>query len=365
MTKKQVARVIAFGLVVCVILCLLCDLFELRNNSNIDKRFTTFRELNEDTVDAVVIGTSGIDRYWIAAKAYEEYGMTTYALASDAMPTWLFTNVIDEIYTYQNPKLIVVDLRAYGQSNTVEDSLDSRARRVLDAMDFYSINRLKTAIDTTRVMNETFPERDKFDISYVLPYVKYHSMWADDDYSIENSWGNKEHDYLGFYMDKKLGMDSVEQEKVVYNHDIYEALDPLAESSLYDLFDYAEEKGIELLFVDTPQFKTEKEMGRANTAMKILEEEGYNYINYNETDEEGNFLYDLNIDPKTDYYNEGHTNYYGAEKFTTVFAKYLNENYDLADRREDPSVQEQWDGVYWKITERIFQWEEAKKGDKK
>ena len=364
MTKKQVIRMICFGLVVCFFLCILCDLFELKNSSNYDKRFTTYRKLNEDTIDVAMIGTSGIDRYWIAPKAYEEYGMTTYTLTADAMPTWLYTNILDEVFTYQNPKLIVVDLRSFGQTNTEEDSMDARGRRVLDSMNFYSLNRVKTAFDVMEFMHENFEDKPRFDISYLLPYIKYHTMWSEDDYTIEHNWGNKEHEYLSFYMSKTLSMQVDERENVVYDSEIYKELDPIAEKSFYDLLDYAESKGVELLFVDTPQFKNETEMGRANTLIKMLEENGIKYINYCETDEEGNFLYDLNLDPKTDFYNAGHTNYYGAEKFTDVFAKYLNENYELADHREDPVVQEQWDGVYWKLTEKIANWEESLKGDK-
>ena len=364
MTKKQVIRMIGFGLVVCFFLCILCDLFELKNSSNYDKRFTTFRNLNEDTVDAVIIGTSGTDRYWITPKGYEDYGMTTYVLASDEMPSWLFRNVIDDIYAYQNPELIIIDLRVFAQDNTDEERLDTRVRRLLDSMNFYSVTRFQTAFEAMRVMHETFPERDRFDISFLLSYVKYHTMWSEDDYTLKKHWGNREHEYLGFYMDKELGLDVVEQDKVVYDKELYKELDPLAESSLYDLIEYAKVNNVELLFLDTPQFKDETEIGRANTVIKILEENNINYINYSETDEEGNFLYDLNLDEKTDFYNEGHVNYYGAEKFTTVFGKYLDENYDLEDRRNDPAVQEQWDGVYWKLTEKIYQWEEARKGDK-
>lgn len=47
MTKKQVFRCIAFVLVVGMMLVVLCDLFELNNTSNYDKRYTTFRKLEK------------------------------------------------------------------------------------------------------------------------------------------------------------------------------------------------------------------------------------------------------------------------------------------------------------------------------
>lgn len=358
MTKKEFGRCIAFILVVCVILCLLCSLFKQQSSRYIEKRFTTYRKLNEDTVDAVWIGTSGVDRYWLAPKAYEEHGITLFTLASDAMPTWLFTNVIEEAYAHQNPELIIVDMRAYGQSNTKASTMDVRARRVLDAMDFFSSNRIKTAFRTMEVIHETFEEEPRFELSYLLPYIKYHTMWQEEGYSVANHLDNTGDAYLGFFMNASASVKRSAMEKVVHDAERYEALDPVAENSLYDLLDYAKTNNIELLFVDTPHFKAEKEMGRSNALVKILKEEGANYINFCETDAEGNFVNGLTLDPEADFYNAGHVNFYGAEKFTETFAAYLDEHYDLPDRRNDAAVQEEWDGIYAKMKKRIAGWEE-------
>ena len=357
MTKKEFGRLIAFVLVVCVMLICLSDLFELDNSKNYDRRFTTFRGLAENTLDAVWIGTSGVDRYWVAAQAYEDYGMTVYPLAVDEMPTWLFTNMLDEIYTYQNPKFVIVDARAFGQSNTDESRLDARGRRVIDAMELMSVNRFKTALKTMQVMSEHFDESYKWDPSYLLPYIKHHAKWSEDSYTLDKNWGNKEHLYMGYYMDDDLTPDAEEQEPLVYDPNAYEPLDPLAEETLYELLNYAEEKDIELLFVDTPQFKSEKEMGRANALYQILDQEGANYINFCETDEWGYFVNGLDLDPQNDFYNDGHVNFYGAQKFTDVMAAYLAENYDMEDHREDPAVQEDWDGILDKIFAKVEKWE--------
>ena len=358
MTKKEFGRCIAFILVVCLTLCLLCDLFELDNNTNKDMRFYTYRNLNEDTIDAVWIGTSGADRYWVASKAYEEYGMTVYPLVADAMPTWLFVNMIEEAYTYQNPELIIIDVRAYGQDNTKASTMDVRARRILDAMSLFSLTRLKAAFTTMKTIHEAFPEEECFDLSYLLSYIKYHSKWTDEDYSFSKNLGSKEHTYAGLFMNKKLSLQATEQEWKPYNTEILEPLDPVAEKSLYELLEYIKAKDLNVLFVDTPQFKDETEMGRANTVYKILDEYGMNYENYCLTDAQGVFLEYGHLNPKADFYDDGHVNFQGADKFTATFAKYLNENYDLPDRRNDPNVSESWEGIYAKTQKRIKNWAE-------
>ena len=352
MTKKEFGRCIAFLLVVCVTLYLLCDLFELKNTYNYDKRFATYRKLNENTVDAVWVGTSGVDRYWIAPKAYEEYGITLFPLSYDSMPMWLYESMIEEAYTYQTPQLIIADMRAFGQYNIDARTLDVRGRRALDMMDFFSVNRIKTAFTVMQIMHETFDE-PRFNLSYLLSFIKYHTMWKDDDYLISRHLGSKAHAYMGFHMSTNVSTLQTPLEINPFDYECYEALDPLAEDTLYALLEYASVNNIELLFVDTPQCKNEIEMGRSNALMQILEEEGVNYINFCETDEHGNFIYNMNLDLETDFYDESHVNYYGAEKFTEIFSAYLEEHYDLPDRRGDNAVQEQWDGIYDKIKNRI------------
>ena len=50
-------------------------------------------------------------------------------------------------------------------------------------------------------------------------------------------------------------------------------------------------------------------------------------------------------------------NSYGAEKYTAVLAAYLDENYDLPDRRNDEAVKKDWDGVYDSLKAKIAEFE--------
>lgn len=358
MTKKQFIRATAFVLIAAMMLFVLCDLFEIEKTKQYSQRLYTYRNYPEDTIDAVYIGTSGVDRYWIAAKAYEEYGMTVYPLATDAMPAWLFTNMIDEALTYQNPQLFIIDARAFGQENN-SNNMEVRARRVLDSMQYLSKNWFKAVRKTVDAIHSVDETESLWGISYYLPFVKYHSKWADEDFSIHDNIGSWTDSYAGFFIDDDLSIKGEEQEEIKYDKDMSEELDPLSEQALYELIDYANEKDIELLFVDTPQFMDEVEIGKANTIYDILDKEGFNYISYISGAQE-----EMNLDSKTDFYNAGHVNYYGAEKFTTVFAKYLDENYDLPDRSNDARVKENWDGVYSHIKETIKKYEDKKEENK-
>ena len=247
--------------------------------------------------------------------------------------------------------------------NVNETVMDTRARRVLDAMAMFSVARVKAGFKTMEIMHSTFEdEQPRIDLSYLFSIAKYHDKWKDDDYKVKNNLGNKEHDYGGFYITGNST--TIEpMEPTPYNFDLYEPLDPVAEESLYELLDFLEKKEVEVLFVDTPQLKDDKEIGRGNTLYKILDEKGIDYVHFLNTDPTSDALHIIDFDYSHDFYDSPHVNYYGAEKFTDYFAEYLNDNYDLPDRRDEDEVAKDWDGKYDAVVKKIKA-DEKKKNEK-
>lgn len=59
-------------------------------------------------------------------------------------------------------------------------------------------------------------------------------------------------------------------------------------------------------------------------------------------------FYESGIDPDTDFYNSTHLNIYGAQKISSHLGRFLQENYQLTDKRNNPDY-EQWNinlGIY-------------------
>ena len=353
MTKKQLLRCIAFLMVACLMLLVLCDLFEQENSNNHDRRYRLYRNLEENTVDAIYVGTSGVDRYWIAAKAYDTYGMTVYPVSFDACPVWLVPDILEDALRYQDPQLILLDIRPFTQDCSVE-LMDTRSRRLIDSLDFFSPVRFRAAIRTVELIHQLDSTRSRWDISYLLPFVLQHSKW-EQDYLFQVNMGDREHQYLGFYMNDWLTVYTIEQKPEKYFRDVTTALDPISEQSLYETLEFIRENDLNVLFVDTPKFFKDAEMFRTNAVLNILEEEGFEYLTFYTEEYDGSFTVDL--DPLKDFYNENHVNYYGAEKYTDVLAAYLHENYDLPDRRNDEAVKKDWDGVYDALLEMIREYE--------
>lgn len=354
MTKKQVVKVVAFCLIALIMTASLCDLFDYENTKNFSRRFYTYTKLEENTVDAVYIGTSGVDRFWIGAQAYEDYGMTVYPLSTDSMPTWLYTSVMDYAFKYQNPELIILDARAFCKDDSIEN-MDARARRVLDSMEFGTKPFFKAAFRTMEERHKLDNEEPEFDLSYLFSIIRYHSKWVEEDVeAFAKNVGKHSNLYAGFYMDKNLTTKISPQTPVPYDSTVVEKIDQSCEDAFYEIIEYAKEKDVKILFVDTPQFKNTRELGRINYVLDMFEKAGVDYLTYDRMDSVGGFTIDF--DYSKEFYNAGHVNFDGAIKFTDVFAKYLDENYDLPDRRNDESVKKYWDGKYDVIKAKIAEW---------
>ena len=383
MTKKQILRFVAFAVAVFMTIVLMCDLFEYDNTKNFDKNAYTYRNLPENILDGVYIGTSGVDRYWMGAKAYEEYGISMHTLSFDAVPSWLYTDIMDIALKNQTPKIVLIDIRGFYQDNTA-DLMDIRARRFLDSQPILSLKRIQIANKVVNKIHEqslidiekaklkaeqqtdpTLPpveipeEKSKYDMSYLFSFIRFHGKWA-DNYSLYKNLGSKEHQYGGFYMSSERTIRQAPHAKVVYDANKYAELDPLAEESLYEVIDYIKEKNLKALFVDTPQFLDQSEMGRANTTYKLLEENGMDYLHLYQN---GSSEFIIDLDNTKEFYDESHVNYYGALKFTDYLAKYIDEKYDLPDRRNDKEASGYWGGKYEKIKTTVAGYE-AKKAAK-
>lgn len=316
-----------------------------------DDRFDDFRKFEDNTVDVIFTGTSGIDRYYIAAKGFEEHGITAYPLTSDAQPAWLTVNILIEAVRHQSPKLVVIDIRPFTtQYNKKIGSIETGVRYLTDGTCLSPVNRFN-AIETSLVKLQTLSPDTDFDRkTFYLPLLKHHGAWQSiDEFVDEYAYAQ-----LGFYMSPTRTVVTTEAfEDVTGEVTKRGQMHPVAQESLNQLLDYLDTQSYDVLFLNTPQGRSEEEMSTNNTVCDILDERGYKYL-ICEIDD----TYDM----ESDFYNSGHVNYYGAEKFTEYFAQYLLDNYELEDRREDENC-EYWYGHYDAIKDTVVQWEKEKEAE--
>ena len=346
LNKKQVLRTAIFLALVLAVLVLLSDLFKYKN-TYMSEAYADYKNQRSGTVDAVYLGSSAVNRYWIAAKAYDDYGMTVYPLSTDSQPPWLTLTMLQEAMASQNPKLVIIDIRSFAMTkqNTL-GRIERSSRYLIDELPFFSPRRWKAIDRSLEIMHRLDPENyPRIDISYAFPFIRFHSKWDNEDFTFDEL-AQQPSDILGFYLTKR---NSVSHKKIeLRSTEKEDVLEPWSEEYLRELLQYLKDHNIDALFVNSPHEADDLSLARYNTMQRIIEGEGFPYLSYvsKEKIAEGIF------DEKTDFYNKGHVNYEGAVKFTGDLAAYLDQNYDLPDHRQDPKCSS-WNGVFRKIQKKI------------
>ena len=104
------------------------------------------------------------------------------------------------------------------------------------------------------------------------------------------------------------------------------------ETAFRDFLEYCRSLDTEVLFVAAPDWNGGEKLAHANYLLSIVEENGFDFINYNE-----DVLYQtIGIDESIDLQDSSHFNVNGSFKFTKAMSDYLITKYHLSDKRNDP-----------------------------
>ncbi len=292
----------------------------------------------KNSFDMLYFGSSDATVYWMPYNGFREAGISSYTYGKSMMRASMFEDLLDEALKTQSPSLVVVSMRTILESgDTVEEAA---LRSVTDTLPYTSLNRWKMiwrnrhnivlTSDGTDKGGSGLPTQNIFDI---LPFYfdiwKYHDNW-DDIWEDSYNFGR-----LGEFTSNTKGFlirtFHKAQERDASVPGITETL-PLSETvekALLALMRKADERGFDLLFVMAPYCESERSRMLYNSAAELIAEKGYRSFDFNEVFDE------IGIDLKTDFYDERHLNTLGAEKYTSYFINYLNENYDLPDHRRE------------------------------
>ena len=328
---KKIKFIIKLIIFVCIFSLLLVSIsYIVRPQSDMKDRFAGFYSEPDDTIDAVMIGASSVSPLIAAPYIWNEYGITTYPLSTNAQPAAGIKYIIEEASKSQEGCLFMVDATMF----MVEQSTlmtEPRIRNVVDNMK-YSLTRI-------RAINEMVEDKESR-IDYYFDISKYHSAIFG-----ENGVKAEDIKYFNFQSPSEykgyLFVEAV---------DIFEAVDlsgitgekPIPEDSeaeLNALMDYCDKNDINVLFFINPYAATETNKEEHNYIKRLVEQRAFDFINFND------FYDEMGIDFGRDLYNVNHMNVYGAEKFSKFLGSYLVDNYGFDDKRGNEDY-DSWDEAF-------------------
>lgn len=319
---KPFIRIVAFTIVFLIVfygLTFMSKPSDLRNSG----RIYGLSAEKKDTIDVVYIGGSAAFVYYQPLYAWEKAGIVSYDYAAAGVQAELYKYMIEEVLKVQDPKLFVIDARAFQYRDAANDDSQPPSeftyRTTLDGMRL-SANK----IDFINQYVGTTVEGEK--LPYYLDLIKYHGHGFPDKDRIKIMLGTYKENYKGYFLEAKhkalVQKNFASDEKRELSEETY--------SILVDLLEYCSQKDCDFLFVVSPYLEKEEHKQTFNSVEQIVNSYHYQFLDLNEYTEE------MGIDYATDFYDGKHVNVFGAEKYTDYLTDHIVKNFDIPDRRDDP-----------------------------
>ncbi|MDE7009170.1 MAG: hypothetical protein K2P07_13615 [Lachnospiraceae bacterium] len=268
----------------------------------------------EHTIDVMMMGSSHIHCNVNTALLWEKYGIAAYDYSGAEQPLWMTYHYLKELYKYQSPEVIVLDL--YAPARYKEDYQYDWISENIFGMRF-SLNKLE--------MMAVSVEKSKF-FQYFPSFTVYHSRYdnlEEDDFS-NFFWNSGEKEDFKGYTPYWKRTPQIRTEVTETRKD---GLTEKSELYLRKIIKYVKDKDSELVLMAAPYVMTGEDMRTFNKIAEIADEEGILFVNFNHMYEK------IGLDFLEDFNDESHLNYWGGCKFTDFLGEFLNSYYSLPDRR--------------------------------
>lgn len=312
--------------------------YVMRPISHSRQNFCGFYAEPDNSLDAVMIGSSSCYYGWQPLRGYHEYGFTSFNLGSDALQPQSIEYEVREVLKTQSPKLLMIELRPFQYGNVLSSSEDSvnmervaPFRNVSDNMK-YSLNRFN-------FIHEAAPKADE-EWTYHIDISKYHSLFS--ELISADNWKYAFNSYpltsKGFWYHNESRI--VEFAKRNNKNEVT-PLEDRIEKLFISLLETIknEAPNTKVLFIVMPFGNYGNVEGTFKSLYTMIDEYGYDYINCLD------YMDELELDLNYDFRDSDHLNLVGANKVSEFIGKYINEKYDLPDHRND-SDYSKWDECY-------------------
>lgn len=322
---KAVLKATIFVIIFCVIFSGVSYLLVRVDNT----RYSSIKEFYnqpEDSLDAVYIGSSNCFAFWNPLFAWNEYGICVYPYACNANPYFSTEYIIKETRKTQPDAAFIVNL------NSVSDGELSgmRMHNILSCMPL-SLTKLELTNHLCNVAGIEGTDRAE----YYIPLIRFHTFTRISKPFCEDE------KYMGAsaYVQHLELSEDISSDYLAPNETV-DLLDSVT-SSTDSLLNYCNEENLNIVFVVVPQARDNiYQANRLDALAKYVSSKGYTVINLMGIADK-----EFNMDMTKDYYDIGHTNIHGSNKYTNYLSKYLIETYGFEDKRGNEDYSH-WDTSY-------------------
>lgn len=291
----------------------------------------------QNSIEMVAMGTSHVHCGVNTGLLWDKYGIPAYDYSGAEQPLWMTYFYLKELFRYQNPEVVVLDL--YAPARYKEDYQYEWISENIYGMKF-SLNKLEM------LMVSVEPD---YLFHYFPSFAIYHNRYDDLNQEDFNNffWNSQEKEaFKGYtpYWQKRP------QERPEISETRADGLTAKSEKYLRKIIKYVKEKESKLILVTIPYIETNEDRRTYNQVAEIAAEEDILYINFNESYDE------IGLDFVEDFNDSSHLNYWGSCKFSDYLGTFLASGQGVKDNRSLPEY-ESWAYNVIKIKEELESFE--------
>ncbi len=321
---KRIMSVIA---IIAITLFMVSKISYLLENKTTYKNYASFFTQDEE-YDVFFIGSSHVRYGFYPMELWREYGITSYNLAGDANTIPVDYWVLKQALNYHVPKLVIVDTY-----DSVPNSMIGGWEHVHNSTGAFPIS-----LDKIRMVRDLTREPDLIDPSYeptdekwdlLIKIAEYHERWSllgPTDFDSYKDYVKQSEVRKG----AKPLTDIAAREPKIYPDVIEADYDIKAREYLEKIIELCQQKGCEVLLVNTGYDCNDASKLFANSVPEIAEKYGLEYIDFTSMD-----LIDWDCDLQTTGENT-HLNASGGYKHSMYIGNIIREKFNIIDHRDDP-----------------------------
>ena len=333
---NEVRKIVCSIVCLCIVILLLLffNYTQVRFDHN-NIRIEGFYKEEKNSIDVVFIGASELYSDYYPVDAYEEYGYTSYNYAIEDNPVMFYKWELDEIYKFQHPKLVVIELSGAVSESELEQGsgyFDATLRKITDSTPLFG--------EKAKLISQYGNE--KHQLSYYLPLMMYHTA--------KPSLGTAK-EIFGFYSrgysylkgavthtnSKECSKDELYN---VNNDNTTVQISEKQRVYLLDLLNHCKENNYQVVFARFPHrienSDKYKRYCEGNCVAEIVQENGFDFLDFEQSvDETG-------IDKIQDFSDGEHLRASGAKKFTEYIGETLVKRYGIEETELSQNNEKKW-----------------------
>ncbi len=310
--NKHVARIL-FACLLIVTMTLLSRILRIKSINGVDQARGMYLQ-PRNSIDVAMVGSSHVHCGVNTGLLYSDYGIAAYDYSGAEQPLWMTYYYLIELYKYQNPKVVVLDL--YAPARLKPDYKYDWIAENIHGMRL-SLNKLRmlqVSVEPDH-LGDYFP-------SFAVYHDRYDSLTSEDFQDFP--WNEKEKQKFKGYI-PMFGLSP--EETPTATTEVAAGLTEKSEIYLRKIIELTKQHGSTLVFMVVPHVYTVEDKETYNQIEQIAGEESILFRDFNESYAEMDLLFDR------DMQDHSHLNYRGSCKFTNSLGLWLKENLEIPDER--------------------------------